>query len=216
MITECLFHGAGLRLKWGGTHLTVHGTVSDLLMKVDLRILHDRIRQHHNVETDVGVMEAANEQSGDAKYIGDRYKILIESKAVIDRFVLDGCLIDIVDSLQICGLEVYFGNITFAEPGFYIGTQFYHATINNSLSNITKYLGLTFHLLCFRNQCVSVTNKYENHLTTARLKRSSAKRIISELPKYDLIIKQESICGSWNLPRTSKTPPPPQPKKLVW
>lgn len=53
VVTERLLHGFGLRLKWGYTHLTVHDTVSDLLLKVGLRILHDRIRQGQNEETDV-------------------------------------------------------------------------------------------------------------------------------------------------------------------
>ncbi|KAI8640220.1 hypothetical protein BD408DRAFT_420129 [Parasitella parasitica] len=114
----------------------VHDTVSDLLLKVDLRILHDRVRQRYNVEADVGVFEASEEDPGDAKYIGDR------CKAVIDKFILDGCLIDSVDSLQICGLEIHFGNTTLAEPGLYVGTQFYTVTIDKSLSNIPKYFDL--------------------------------------------------------------------------
>ncbi|KAG1055814.1 hypothetical protein G6F43_002252 [Rhizopus delemar] len=32
VVTERLFHGSGLRLKWGDTHLTVHDTVSNLLL----------------------------------------------------------------------------------------------------------------------------------------------------------------------------------------
>lgn len=104
IVTGRLFHESGLRLKWGDTHLTVHDTVSDLTLKVDLRILHDRIWQGQNVETDIGVMEAAVEKSEDAKYIFDRCKILAESKAMIDKSPLDGCPIDSVDSLQIWGL----------------------------------------------------------------------------------------------------------------
>lgn len=87
-------------------HLTVHDTVSSLLLKVGSRILHDRIRQGQNVEIDIGVMEAAEEQPGDSKFTFDRCKILIESKAMIDKFLLDGCLASCVDSLQICGLKI--------------------------------------------------------------------------------------------------------------
>ncbi|EIE87918.1 hypothetical protein RO3G_12629 [Rhizopus delemar RA 99-880] len=208
VVTERLFHGTDLRLKWDDTHLTVHDTVSDLLLKVDLRILHDRVRQRYNIETDVGVFEAAEEEPVNAKYVGDRCKVMIESKAVIDRFVLDGCLIDSVDPLQVCGLEIHFGNTTLAEPGLYVGTQFYTATIDKSLSNMYKYLDLASHLLCFRDQCVAISNQYEDHLISTRSKKISTKRNIYDLPKDDIIMKQNSIRGSWNPPRTSKTPPP--------
>ncbi|KAG1458793.1 hypothetical protein G6F56_006310 [Rhizopus delemar] len=163
IVTGRLFHGSGLRLKWGDTHLSVYDTVSDLILKVDLRILHDRIRQGQNVETDVGAMEAAEEQPGDAKYIFDRCKVLLESKAMIDRFLLDGFLVDSVDSLQICGLEAHF---------------------------------------------------YENHLSEARSRNVSAKRSYSQLPRDDLVVKQESVRGSWNPTRSSKSPPPPTPENL--
>ncbi|KAG2204684.1 hypothetical protein INT47_011980 [Mucor saturninus] len=43
----------------------------DPARRIDLRILHDRIRQGQNVETDIGAMEASEEQPGDAKYIFD-------------------------------------------------------------------------------------------------------------------------------------------------
>ena len=51
VVTERLFHGSELRLKWGDTHLTVHDSVSKLLLKVNMRILHDRFRQGQNMET---------------------------------------------------------------------------------------------------------------------------------------------------------------------
>ncbi|RCI03069.1 hypothetical protein CU098_011517 [Rhizopus stolonifer] len=197
IVTGRLFHGSGLRLKWGDTHLSVYDTVSDLILKVDLRILHDRIRQGQNVETDVGAMEAAEEQPGDAKYIFDRCKVLLESKAMIDRFLLDGFLVDSVDSLQICGLEAHFVNLTLEAPGAYIGTQFYTGCIGNSMNNIIQHLNLAIHLLCF-----------------PRSRNVSAKRSYSQLPRDDLVVKQESVRGSWNPTRSSKSPPPPTPENL--
>ncbi|KAI8886859.1 hypothetical protein K501DRAFT_292609 [Backusella circina FSU 941] len=176
----------------GNTHLTVHDTVSDLPLKVNRRTLHDRVRQRYNVKTDISAFEAAEEKPGNVKYINDRFKVMIESKAVIDRFVLDGCLIDSVNSLQVCGLEIHFGDTTLAESGLYVGNQFYTATIDKSLSNMPKYFNLAFHLLCFRGQC----------------------RAIHKLPNDDLIMKQRSARGSWNPPRTSKTPPPPPSNNL--
>ncbi|CAO3685620.1 unnamed protein product [Rhizopus microsporus] len=62
----------------------------DLAFKADMRILHDRVSQHHNVEIEVGTVEAAEEDSGDVKFNRDRY-----------------CFVDNDDSLQICSLEVF-------------------------------------------------------------------------------------------------------------
>lgn len=183
-------------------------------MKVDLRILHDRIRQGYNVETDLRVFEAAEEDPGDVKYVSDRCKVMIESKAIIDKVVLDECLIDSVDSLQVCGLEIHFSNTTLAEPGLYIGTQLYTSTIDKSLSNIRRYFDLALHLLCFRDQCVTIANQYEDHLIDSRSKKISTKITIHDLPKDDLIMKQNCIRRSWNPPRTSKTAPPSPPKVL--
>ncbi|CEP13594.1 hypothetical protein [Parasitella parasitica] len=179
-----LFHGSGLRLKWGDTHLTVHDTVSDLILKVDLKILHYRIRQGQNVETDIGAMEAAEEQPGDAKYIFDRCKVLLES------------------------------NLTLEAPGAYIGTQFYTDCIGNSMSNIVQHLDLAIHQLCFRDQCISVMSQYKTHLSEARSRKVSAKRSYSQLPRDDLLVKQDYVRGSWNSPRSSKSPPPPTPENL--
>ncbi|CAO0790366.1 unnamed protein product [Mucor circinelloides] len=44
VVTERLLHGFGLRLKWGYTHLTVHDTVSDLLLKYEGQLLSARSR----------------------------------------------------------------------------------------------------------------------------------------------------------------------------
>ncbi|KAI9275280.1 hypothetical protein EDC94DRAFT_638353 [Helicostylum pulchrum] len=214
MVTERLFHHTNLRLKWGDTHLTVSDTISDLLLKVDMRILHDSVRQRFNVETDLGVLEAAEEDPGDVKYTSDRCKVTIESKAIIDKFVLDGCLIDSVDSLQVSGLELHFGRTTLARPGLYIADQFYTTTIDKSLNNISRYFDLACHLLCFRDQCIQIYNKYEDHLTNSRTKKIATKRNFQYLPEDELVLKQSYIRGSWSPPRTSKTTPPPPPKKL--
>ncbi|CAO3659272.1 unnamed protein product [Rhizopus stolonifer] len=165
------------------------------------------VKKSVNLETDVGVMEGAEEQSGDAKYISDRCKVLVESKVMIDKFPLDECLIGSIDSLQICGLEIYFVNISLTVPG----TQFYRGSIGNSLSDIIHYLDLAIHLLCLRNQYVSVMNQYEDYLSNSRSRNSSAKRSYGQLPKEDFVVKQECVRGLWKSPRTSKTPPPLKP-----
>ncbi|GAA5809674.1 hypothetical protein MFLAVUS_003086 [Mucor flavus] len=123
-------------MKWGDTHITTHDIH---------RILRDKLRQRYNVETDLGVFETTEEDPGDVKYTSDRCKVPIVSKAIVDKFLLDGCLIDSVDSLQIRGLEIRIGNTTLAEPGLYVGTQFYTSAIDKSLSNIGRYFDLARH-----------------------------------------------------------------------
>lgn len=106
-------------------------TIKDLAFKVDMRILHDRISQRYNVESEVGVVETAEEDPEDDKLNSDRCKVLIENKAVVDKFPMEDCFADNVDSLQICGLD----------QGLYVGTQLYHAANDNSLNNFGKYMG---------------------------------------------------------------------------
>lgn len=159
-------------------------------------------------------MEAAKEEPGKAKFTSDRCKLLIESKAMIDKFLLDGCLIDGVDALQICGLDIFFVNTTLEAPGLYIGNQYYTCCMGSSLNNLDQYLDLAFHLLCFRDQCVSVLNRYEAHLSTARSIKVYAKRSYSKVHQDNLVVKQEFVRGSWNSPRIFKSPPPPEPKNL--
>ncbi|EIE85663.1 hypothetical protein RO3G_10373 [Rhizopus delemar RA 99-880] len=82
LITERLFYRSHLRLKWGDTHLTMHDTICDSSFKVDLRILHDKIKQRYNTENDVAIMEAAVEGSGNAKFVSDRFKLSIEKQGL--------------------------------------------------------------------------------------------------------------------------------------
>jgi hypothetical protein len=77
VVTKRLLHGTDLRLKWGDTHLTVYDTVFDLLLKVNLMVLHDRVRQRYNIEANASVFEAVEEEPGNAKYIGDICKVMI-------------------------------------------------------------------------------------------------------------------------------------------
>ncbi|KAG1443983.1 hypothetical protein G6F56_010473 [Rhizopus delemar] len=216
VVIERLFFFTGLRLKWGDTHLTLIDTVKDMSLKVDLRILHDGIKQRYNIENEVGVVEVAEEDPGDAKFNGDRCKVLIENKAIIDRYLLDGCFVDSVDSLQICGLEIFLINLTLEDQGLYVGTQFYHSVVNNSLDSLEKYMELAFTLLCFRDNCVEINNKYESHIISLRTQKKSAKRPASQIMDDGLTTKQTWIRGSWNPPRTTKSQPPPEPSKLCF
>ncbi|KAG2195016.1 hypothetical protein INT47_005616, partial [Mucor saturninus] len=52
----------------------MHDTISDIVLKVDVRIIHDSIKQRYNVENEVGVAEAAEENPGKVKFHSDRCK----------------------------------------------------------------------------------------------------------------------------------------------
>lgn len=184
------------------------------VLKVDLRILHGWMRQGQNVETDIGVTEAAEEQPRRSKFGLDWHSTSIKSKVTIDNFLRDGRLISSVGSLLICGLEMHFVNTSLETPGAYVGTQFYTSCIDNSMINIIRYLDLAIHLLCFRDECISTINQYEEYLSNVHFVKVSAKRSLSSLPQEDLVKKQKSVRGWWNPPRTTKYPPRSKPDKL--
>ncbi|KAG0822499.1 hypothetical protein G6F18_011751 [Rhizopus arrhizus] len=193
LITERLFYGSYLRLKWGDTHLTMHDTIRDSSFKVDMRILHDKIKQRYNTENDIAIMEASEEGHGNAKFVNDRVKLSIESKTIIDRYLMDGVDITSVDSLQISGLQVFFLNTSFEEHGLYVTTQFHHQSITKTLKDLAKYMDLAVELLHFRDNCIITSNAYENHLTYQQDKKRSGKRLVDDLQDEKLASKQEAI-----------------------
>ncbi|KAI9481531.1 MAG: hypothetical protein EXX96DRAFT_595278 [Benjaminiella poitrasii] len=149
---------------WGPiTHLTLHDASGNRMLKVDIRIIHASIKQRCNVENEVGVAEVSEE---------NLRGVLIESKAIIGRFILNGCRINNADSLQICGMVVYFIKLELRDNGLYTETQHYHSV--------------------------------------------SAKRPAPQLIDDEISTKQTWIRGSWNPPRTTKTPPPPEPSNLYF
>ncbi|EIE80406.1 hypothetical protein RO3G_05111 [Rhizopus delemar RA 99-880] len=79
------------------------------------------MKQRYNAERDVAVLEAAEEDAGNAKFVFDRFKISIENKAIIDNYLLDGALLNSVNSLQVSGLGIYFLNTILEEPGLKMG-----------------------------------------------------------------------------------------------
>ncbi|KAI9258711.1 hypothetical protein EDC94DRAFT_641369 [Helicostylum pulchrum] len=214
VITERLFHDSGLRLKWGDTHITLHDTIAGGNLKVDLRIINDNMVQRYNTENDVSVMEAAEECPSDAKFISDRFKLSIENKTIIDRFLLNGVKIYSVDSLQISGLEIFFVNTYLAENGLYVTNEFKRFKVDNNIKNIENFINLASSLLCFRDECVSISNRYNEHLIKVKNENKSSKRPVNEVDDDELTLKQESIRGTWFPPRTARTPPPEIPKDL--
>lgn len=180
----------------GDTHLTMNDTISDTTFKVDLRILHDKIQQRYNTENGIAVMEAAEEDPGNAKFVADRCKLSIENKMIIDRYLMDGVCINSVDSLQICGLQVFMVNTSLKKHGLYITTKFNDHGITKSLKNIAQYMDLAVELLCFRDNCIITSNKYDNHLIHQQDKRRLGKRSVDDLRDENLISKQEAIRGT--------------------
>jgi hypothetical protein len=202
--------------------LTLHDTISDASFKIDLRIIDDKLKQRYNTENDIAVMEAAEEDAGNAKFIFDRCKLSIENKMIIDKYLMNGVAISSVDSLQISGLQVFFVNTCLEEPGLYVTKELHlyvtkelhHHSITESLKNLVTYMDLAVRLLCFRDNCITKSNTYDEHLINEQDKKRSNKRSVDELQNEELTAKQESIRGTWNPPRSSKTPPPAAPKNL--
>lgn len=89
----------------------MHDTVFDTNFKVHLLIINSIIIQRYNTENDIAVAGVAEEDSGDAWFVSIRYKISIENKVIIDRYLLDGIKIISVDALQISGLQLFFKHI---------------------------------------------------------------------------------------------------------
>ncbi|KAI8051705.1 hypothetical protein BDF21DRAFT_441288 [Thamnidium elegans] len=185
VIAKRLFYESNLRLKWSDTQLALYNTISDVRLKVDRRILNDKINQRYNIENDISVM--------DVKFVSDRCKLSIENKTIIDKFLLDGVKITSIDSLQIPGLDFFFFLLTLVLQN----SKKYK--IDNTMKNIEKYMDLATNLLCFRDECVFTSNN---------------KRPIDDLRDDELTVKQESIRDTWIPPRTPKSPPSEVPRHL--
>ncbi|RCH80516.1 hypothetical protein CU097_001015, partial [Rhizopus azygosporus] len=156
--------------------------------KVDMRLVNDKIKQCHSIENDVSIMEATEEYAGDAKFVSDRCKLSIENKTITDRFLLDSVKTTSIDSLQICGLE---------ERGLYASTELKHYKVDNAIKNIKKYIDLVVDLLCFRDECIFTSNKYEKHLI--REKKDEDQVTMALAATEDAVIRRlgSTISGSW-------------------
>lgn len=139
-------------------------------------------------------------------------KLSIENKTIVDRYLLDGVMIKSMDSLQISGLEAFIVNTSLEEPGLYVTTELGNYKVDNTIKNLKKYMNLAIDLLCFREECVSVSNRYDEHLITEKSKKKSNKRPANSIIDDELSMKQESIRGTWFPPRTSQSLPPNVPE----
>jgi hypothetical protein len=123
-----------------------------------------------------------------------------------------------IGSLQISGLGILFINACLEESGLYVTTEFKRHKVNNTtITNLKKYMDLAIDLLCFRDQCIDTSNNYDEHVISERdRKKSSSKRTIDDIQDDELSIKQESIRGTWNPPRSTKSPPPVSQRRVFF
>ncbi|CAO0801785.1 unnamed protein product [Mucor circinelloides] len=211
-ILERLFVKSGLRLKWGDTHLNNEGDESPSL-KVDLRVLDDEVVQRYSQETEVAVAKFAKSSPGCAKFTSDRSKLQIEAKVVIDNHIRNDTNITSVDSLQICGLEVFITNSKLEAPGLYVGNEIYHLQIDASLSRFGEYLGLIAHLLCFMDNTIQLQHKANRCRLNKQLHKNSAKPTTAKMMNSNLAFLKSFTRGAWLMLRNAKShlslsPPP--------
>ncbi|KAI9279547.1 hypothetical protein BY458DRAFT_409368, partial [Sporodiniella umbellata] len=77
---------------------------------------------------------------------------------------VDGDLLSSDNPLQISTLKIHFFNATLEKPGLYVIKEFYCHIMSRSLASLTLHLDLILKLLYFRNNCVSKSNIYDEHL----------------------------------------------------
>ncbi|KAI7895883.1 uncharacterized protein EV154DRAFT_593174 [Mucor mucedo] len=202
VIMERLFSNTELNITWNDAHLTI----SDLFPKrTDLK------ERKINPFDYMGPFKDEYGLPVVARYNSNRCKVLLKSKAAINNFIQNGCIIDSVDSLQFDGLFVCIINTTLVEPGFYVNTKLHDTKVDDSLCRLGEYITLASHLLCFRDRCIEIYKQYDNHLKNGRASSVSGKRNNEHLLKDDLVQKQNLIRGNWYPPPTRTTPPPPPP-----
>lgn len=99
-------------------------------LKVDLRVLKDEIVLRYNKEAEVA--EFAKSSPGFfVKFSSDRCKLQIEAKLIIDNRVSNDIDITSVDSLKICGLEIFINSLSVEAPGlYYVNNEIFHSQLD--------------------------------------------------------------------------------------
>jgi hypothetical protein len=65
--------------------------------------------------------------------------------------------------------RLLFINLTLENQGLYIGSQYYHTTVDESLNSLEKYVELAFNLLCFIDRCIGKPSHVTPHLKKSLL-----------------------------------------------
>ncbi|KAI9354761.1 hypothetical protein BD770DRAFT_392159 [Pilaira anomala] len=107
-IIEELFDETDLRSKWGDTVYKAGNEDGNTSLKIDLRIIIDKMIQRRNVENEIASGEFAKYDPGNLKCQSDRCKVMIEGKTVINNVISRGLEMTYIPVLHICGTELYF------------------------------------------------------------------------------------------------------------
>jgi hypothetical protein len=61
----------------------MYDTVTDTMLKVDMCIINDKIKQGYNTENEIATMKGSAEDPNDTKFISDRVKVSIENTVIM-------------------------------------------------------------------------------------------------------------------------------------
>jgi hypothetical protein len=100
-----------------------------------------------NLSKEIG---EAEKESPYQKFHSDIHKFQVENKIIIDNYLSKPFDNDIINSIQICGFELFILNLSLKAPDLYISTKIYQEATSKPLSHLPKYLDLAIQLLCSR------------------------------------------------------------------
>ncbi|KAG1465731.1 hypothetical protein G6F55_000946 [Rhizopus delemar] len=157
-ILERLFRRTDLRTKWGeivGDSVNITDSAG---FKVDLRALKDYLLRIKK-EADKANCEVAKFDPSLIKITSDRTKLLIESKAVLDKLVGENPekANDItIPGLQIIGNKAILYSLRLAANGLYVDIKEGTAVIPNHVSHIKDFRETVLLLYKFKNATIKV------------------------------------------------------------
>lgn len=93
-----------------------------------------------NLSKEIG--EAVKESPCHQKFHSDIHKFQVENKIIIDNYLSKPFDNDIINSIQICGFELFILNLSLKAPDLYISTEIYQEATSKPLSHLSKYLDL--------------------------------------------------------------------------
>ncbi|KAI8885285.1 hypothetical protein K501DRAFT_180267 [Backusella circina FSU 941] len=156
-LIEELFDGANnLRAKWGDTVVEPANEDGTANLKIDVRVILDKVLQMRNVEYDVSSGEFSKYNPGNLKYQADRCKVMIEGRSIINQFSCHGVNIYNIPILQICGSELYMLEVSLVALGLYVGNKRNSFSLVNAWKNFEILSELVKNLLKFRNECMEI------------------------------------------------------------
>jgi hypothetical protein len=125
LIEELFDSVNNLRTKWGDTVFKLANEDGTVDLKIDMRIILDKVIQMRNVEYDVCSGKFSKYDPGNLKHQSDRCKVMIEGKNIINQLVFYDIDICNIPVLQICGFELRMLEVSLVAPGLYVGNKRY-------------------------------------------------------------------------------------------